>query len=656
MTGIRTAPYGFWRSPITSDVIVAQSIGLSEVRLDGDAIWWLESRPQEGGRSVLMRRAPDGSVVEVSPPAVNVRTRVHEYGGGAWTVADDTVYFSNDRAGPAGTPPDRRLYRQAPGSAPAPITAAAGEAGEEWRFADGLVDPRRRLWIGVGEHHGPGRAHPDNMIVAVPLEGEGAGSIRILAQGHDFFASPRLSPDGSRLAFLAWDHPDMPWVETTLFVAELAADGLPSRPPLALAGGAGESVFQPEWSPDGRWLVFVADRSGWWNLQRCDGRGGPAEPVLPMAAEFGQPQWVFGMSTYAFSGPGRLLCSYIEGGLGKLALVDLLTGALTPIDLPFTDISSIRADERIAVFRAGSPRDPAQIVRLDLAARRWEVLKRSTEIGEDQALRGYFAAARPVEFPTAGGRTAHGLYYPPTSPDHAAPPGDVPPLVVKIHGGPTSAASSTLNLGIQYWTSRGIAVLDVNYGGSTGYGRAYRDRLNLAWGVVDVEDAVAGAKYLAAQGLADAARSVITGGSAGGYTALAALAFDDYFAGGASHFGVSDAAALARDTHKFESRYLDWLIGPYPAEAERYRERSPLFHADRLSKPVIFFQGDEDEVVPPNQTEAMVDALRARGQPVGYVLFAGEQHGFRKAANIQRALDGELAFYAVEIFKTGLAF
>ncbi|MGK9166505.1 S9 family peptidase [Inquilinus limosus] len=656
MPSIRTAPYGFWRSPITSDLIVAQSIGLSEVRLDGDVIWWLESRPQEGGRSVLMRRAPDGSVAEVSPPGVNVRTRVHEYGGGAWTVADGTLFFSNDRPGAAGGPPDRRLYRQAPGKAPVPVTPATEAGGGEWRFADGLIDPRRRLWIGVGEHHRPGRAHPDNMIVAVPLEGDAAGSIRILAQGHDFFASPRLSPDGSRLAFLAWDHPNMPWVETTLYVAELAADGLPSRPPQALAGGAGESVFQPEWSPDGRWLVFVADRSGWWNLYRCDGRGCPAEAVLPMAAEFGQPQWVFGMSTYAFSGPRRLLCSTIEGGLGKLGFVDLMTGALTPIDLPYTDISSVRANERVAVFRAGSPRDAAQIVRLDLATLRREVLKRSTEIGEDPALRGYFAEARPVEFPTAGGRTAHGLYYPPTSPDHAAPEGDVPPLVVEIHGGPTAAASSTLNLGIQYWTSRGIAVLDVNYGGSTGYGRAYRDRLHLSWGVVDVQDAVAGAKYLASQGLADPARSVITGGSAGGYTALAALAFDTWFAGGASHFGVSDAAALARDTHKFESRYLDWLIGPYPQEAERYRERSPLYHADRLSKPVIFFQGEEDEVVPPNQTEAMVEALRAKGQPVGYVLFAGEQHGFRKAANIQRALDGELAFYAVGIFKTGLAF
>ncbi|OWJ67364.1 S9 family peptidase [Inquilinus limosus] len=656
MPSTRIAPYGFWRSPITSDLIVAQSIGLSEVRLDGDAIWWLEGRPQEGGRSVLMRRAPDGAVAEISPPDFNIRTRVHEYGGGAWTVADGTVFFSNDRPGPAGARPDRRLYRQAPGAAPVAVTAATGEAGEEWRFADGLVDPRRRLWIGVGERHQPGRAHPDNMIVAVPLEGEGAGSIRILAQGHDFFASPRLSPDGGRLAWLAWDHPNMPWVETTLFVADLDAAGAPAGTPRAVAGGSGESVFQPEWSPDGQWLVFAADRSGWWNLYRCDGNGGPVEPVLAMAAEFGQPQWVFGLSAYAFSGPGRLLCSYIEGGLGKLALVDLLTGALTPVDIPFTDISSVRADERIAVFRAGSPRDPAQIVRLDLATGRWEVLKRATGIGQDPALRGFFAPAQPVEFPTAGGRTAHGLYYPPTSADHAAPDGDVPPLVVKIHGGPTSAASSTLNLGIQYWTSRGIAVLDVNYGGSTGYGRAYRDRLNLTWGVVDVQDAVAGAKYLASQGLADAARSVITGGSAGGYTALAALAFDSYFAGGASHFGVSDAAALARDTHKFESRYLDWLIGPYPAEAERYRERSPLFHADKLSKPVIFFQGDEDEVVPPNQTEAMVDALRAKGQPVGYVLFAGEQHGFRKAANIQRALDGELAFYAVEIFKTGLAF
>jgi dipeptidyl aminopeptidase/acylaminoacyl peptidase len=503
MSSIRTAPFGFWRSPITSDLIVAQSIGLSEVQLDrdangGDTIWWLESRPQEGGRSVLVRQGPDGTVADASPAGVNVRTRAHEYGGGAWTVADGTIFFSSDRPGPAGTP-DRRLYRQDPGAAPEPVTPASETAGEEWRFADGLIDPRRRLWIGVGEHHRPGQAHPDNAIIAVPLDGAAAGTIRILAQGHDFFASPRLSPDGSRLVWLAWDHPHMPWVETTLFAVDLAADGSPAGDPQALAGGSGESVFQPEWSPDGAWLVFVADRSGWWNLYRCDGRGGPVEAVLPMAAEFGRPQWVFGLSAYSFSGPGRLLCSYIEGGLGKLAFVDLAGGALTPVDLPYTDITSLRANERVAVFRGGSARDAAAIVRLDLATGQREVLKRATEIGEDPALRRFFAEAQPVEFPTAGGRTAHGLYYPPTNPDHAAPAGDLPPLVVKIHGGPTSAASSTLSLGIQYWTSRGIAVLDVNYGGSTGYGRAYRDRLNLAWGVVDVQDSVAGAKYLAAQ-------------------------------------------------------------------------------------------------------------------------------------------------------------
>lgn len=653
---IRTAPYGFWRSPITSDLIVAQSIGLSEVRLDGDAIWWLEGRPQEGGRSALVRRDADGTVAEAAPREANIRTRVHEYGGGAWTVSDGTLYFSNDVADPAGGPPDRRLYRQAPGEAPVAVTPPTDPAQGEWRFADGLVDTARNLWIGIGEQHRPGQHHPDNAVIAVPLSGEGAGSIRILAQGHDFFASPRLSPDGGRLAWLAWDHPNMPWVETTLFAVDLDADGRPKGGAQAVAGGRDESIFQPEWSPDGRHLVFVGDRSGWWNLYRCDGRGGAAEAILPMAAEFGRPQWVFGLSAYAFAGPGRLLCATIENGLGRLGFVDIASGTLTPIDQPFTDIGSVRANDRVAVFRAGSARDAASIVRLDLATLDWQVLKRSTEIGEDPALRGYFAEAQPIEYPTAGGGTAYGLYYPPTNPAHAAPSGDVPPLVVKIHGGPTSAASSTLSLGIQYWTSRGIAVLDVNYGGSTGYGRPYRDRLHLTWGVVDVADAVAGAKHLAARGLADPARSVITGGSAGGYTALAALAFDTYFAGGASHYGVSDAAALARDTHKFESRYLDWLIGPYPEEEVRYRERSPLYHADRVSKPVIFFQGDEDGVVPPNQTEAMVDALKAKGLPVGYVLFAGEQHGFRKAANIQRALDGELAFYAVEIFKTGLAF
>ena len=425
-----------------------------------------------------------------------------------------------------------------------------------------------------------------------------------------------------------------------------------------IAGGKEESIFQPEWSPDGGAIVFVSDRSGWWNLYRYDLAKRTTRPLAPREAEFGVPLWQLGASTYAFAGPDRIVCAYSEDGLGKLAVLDLASEALTPLDLPFTDFGSVKAAGDRVVFRAGAGDHPACIVELDLRSGRHTVLKKTTEILDraEPRIADYLTKVESVEFPTTGGKTAFGLFYPPANPDYAPPAGEKPPLLVKVHGGPTSAASSTLNLGIQYWTSRGIAVLDVNYGGSTGFGRAYRDRLHLTWGVVDVDDCVNGAKYLAESGRVDGKRCVISGGSAGGYTTLAALTFRDFFQGGASYYGVSDAAALARDTHKFESRYLDWLIGPYPQEEALYRERSPVFHADRLRKPVIFFQGDEDAVVPPNQAEVMVEALRRNGNAVGYFLFAGEQHGFRKAGNIQRCLDAELYFYATDVFRTGLTF
>jgi dipeptidyl aminopeptidase/acylaminoacyl peptidase len=645
------APYGAWKSPVTSSLIVAQSISLMEVRLDGDDVYWLEGRPQERGRYVVVRASANGGrTADINPAPSNARTRVHEYGGGSWCVVGGTVYFSNFA--------DGRLYRQGAAAAPVALTPAPADAERNWRYADGLIDRRRKRWIGVREDHTDARKqYPDNTIVAVPLEGDASDPGRILASGHDFFSSPRLSPDGRRLAYLAWDHPNMPWVGTTLYVVELGDDGAPVGAPAAIAGGAAESLFQPEWSPDGAALVFVCDRTGWWNLYRYDLDKKDTRALAPMRAEFGQPQWQFGMATYAFAGRNRLVASYVENGLGSLALIDLDSGKLTRLDLPFSAFASVRADggDRV-VFIGGAVDQPPSVVRLDLASRKHQVLRRSTEVVDDEAIRRCLAPVQAVEFPTENGKTAFGLYYPPTNPDYAAPAGETPPLVVRCHGGPTSAASSTLALGIHYWTSRGIAVIDVNYGGSTGYGREYRDRLHLTWGIVDVDDCINAAKFLAAKSFADARRSVITGGSAGGYTTLAALAFRDYFAGGASHYGVSDAAALARDTHKFESRYLDWLIGPYPAEEARYKERSPAEHAERLSRPVIFFQGDEDKIVPPNQTEKMVDALRRRAVPVGYLLFAGEQHGFRQAGNIQRALDAELYFYAFQVFGTRLSF
>ncbi|HKF12916.1 MAG TPA: S9 family peptidase [Xanthobacteraceae bacterium] len=644
----KTARYGSWKSPITSDLIVAQSITLSDVCVDGGHVYWLEGRPQEQGRYVVVRAGSDGQPTDITPPPYNARSRVHEYGGGSWTVHNGTVYFSNFT--------DGRLYSQVPGvSEPRPLTPEPPARGRQWHFADGVVDQRRNRWIGVREDHTVD-GEPVNAIVAVDL-GDGGGAGQVLASGHDFFASPRLSPDGRSLAWLAWDHPNMPWNGTRLYLGEFAQDGAISEPE-PIAGGATESIFQPEWSPDGGEIALVSDRSGWWNLYSLDVATRTVRALAPLAAEFGLPQWLLGMSTYAFAGPKRIVCTYSQKGLGCLAVLDLANETLAPVATPFTEFGSVHAVGDRAVFRAGAPDHPASIVALDLASGRHSVLKKATDILDrtDLHLTGYLTRVESVEFPTTGGETAFGLFYPPRNPDYVPRAEERPPLLVKCHGGPTAAASSTLNLGIQYWTSRGIAVLDVNYRGSTGFGRPYRDRLALNWGVIDVDDCIAGARFLAAQDRVDGKRCVISGGSAGGYTTLAALTFRDFFQGGSSYYGVSDIAALARDTHKFESRYLDWLIGPYPQEEARYRERSPLYHADRLAKPVIFFQGEEDAVVPPNQAESMVEALRRKGNPVGYFLFAGEQHGFRKAGNIQRCLDAELAFYAIEVFRTGLTF
>ena len=646
----KTAPYGSWKSPITSGLIAAQSITLSEARLDGEQVYWLEGRPQEQGRLVVVRADLFGRhATDVTPKSYNARTRVHEYGGASWTVANGSVYFSNFV--------DGRLYRQSnSASDPLPLTRGPAARERQWRFADGIIDRSRQRWIGVREDHTAG-GEPINTIVVVDLGQPGREPGRVLVGGHDFFASPRLSPDGRWLIWLAWDHPNMPWNGTTLHLSGLDEAGNVIEL-LSIAGSASESVFQPEWSPDGGGIFFVSDRSNWWNLYRFDLASRKSEPLAPMAAEFGVPLWRLGASTYACAGPDRIVCAYSTAGLGRLAVLDLESKSLRPFETPFTEFSYVRADGNRAVFRAGAPNHPASIVMLDLISGAHHVLKKETDLLDQSELHiaDYLSTVKSVEFSTTNGNSAYGLFYPPHNPDYAPPADELPPLLVKCHGGPTASASSVLDLTTQFWTSRGIAVLDVNHGGSTGFGRAFRDRLHLNWGIVDVDDCINGAKFLVAEGLIDEKRMVIRGGSAGGYTTLAALVFRDFFHGGASYYGVSDVAALARETHKFESRYLDWLIGPYPQAQDRYRERSPLYHVDQLSKPVIFFQGAEDAVVPPNQAEAMVEALRRKGKPVGYFLFSGEQHGFRNAANIQRCLDAELLFYAIEVFKIGLTF
>jgi len=624
MTTPTVAPYGSWKSPITSDLIVAGTIKVGQILLDGDDVIWTEMRPAEGGRYVLVRRSPDGRTSDLIPPPWNARTRVHEYGGGAAAVAGGTVYFSNWE--------DQRIYRLDPGGQPRPITPEG-----KLRYADGVVDRNRGRMICVREDHTAADREAANQIVSLDLAGE--GEARVLAAGNDFYATPRISPDGTRLAWITWNHPNMPWDGTELWVGELRADGSLGQVE-RVAGGADESIFQPEWSPDGV-LYFISDRTGWWNLYRW--REGQVEPVVQMEAEFGLPQWVFGRSTYAFASARRIICAYTRHGTWQLARLDTATGALTPIKTPYTEIEYVRAGPDRAVFYGGSPTEPESIVQLDLATGRIEVLRRATEVAVDA---GYLSEPRAIEFPTENGLTAHALYYPPQNRDHAAPEGERPPLLVISHGGPTSATASTLNLSIQYWTSRGIAVLDANYGGSTGYGRAYRERLAGQWGIVDVDDCANGARYLAERGEVDGERLIIRGGSAGGYTTLCALTFRDAFKAGASYYGVSDLEALATETHKFESRYLDRLVGPYPERKDLYEERSPIRFADRISCPVIFFQGLEDQVVPPSQAELMVEPLRAKGLPVAYVPFEGEQHGFRRAENIKRALDAELYFYS----------
>lgn len=622
MSPQQIAPYGSWKSPITSELIVSGSIGIGGVVLDGDLLYWVEGRPSEGGRYVIVQRTPAGETTDVNPPPFNARTRVHEYGGGAYFVAEGIVYFSNFA--------DQRIYRQKVGEQPQPLTPEG-----DYRYADAILDrPHHRL-ICVREDH-TGEGEPQNTIVSIDLD---TGECQVLVSGDDFYASPRLSPEGSQLCWLSWNHPNLPWDGTELFMASLQADGSLNKPQL-VAGGVSESIFQPEWSPDGL-LYFVSDRDNWWNLYRY--RDGKIEPLCPKEAEFGLPLWVFGMATYTFASADEILCTYTEAGNWFLASLDVQTGQLQTIETPYSSISAPLVSQGKAIFTGGSATEPTAIVQLDLASGEVEVIRPSTRLKVEE---GYLSIPQPIEFPTENGLTAYGFFYPPTNQDFRAPEGTKPPLLVKSHGGPTAATSSTFNLKIQYWTSRGFAVLDVNYGGSTGYGREYRQRLKERWGIVDVDDCANGAKYLAQQGLVDGDKLAIAGGSAGGYTTLAALTFRDVFKAGASHYGVSDLEALATDTHKFESRYLDGLIGPYPERQDLYIARSPIHHTDRLACPAIFFQGLEDKIVPPNQAEAMVNAIKAKGLPVAYITFAEEQHGFRKAENIQRSLDGEFYFYA----------
>jgi dipeptidyl aminopeptidase/acylaminoacyl peptidase len=632
MTKLQIAPYGSWKSPITSDMIASGTIRLEQVVLDEDNIYWIEMRPAEGGRCVIVRCSPEGQISDITHSPFNARTRVHEYGGGAFAIHDGTVYFSNFI--------DQRLYCQDPGGHPRPITPEG-----KLRYADGIVDRHHERLICVCEDHTDTKREPVNTLISIDLHGKQRNEV--LVSGNDFYSSPRLSPDGSQLAWLTWNHPNMPWDGTKLCIGELNAEGALSRIK-RVAGGIDESIFQPEWSPDGI-LHFISDKTNWWNLYCL--RKGQIEYITEMEVEFGAPQWVFGMSTYAFVSSDNIICTYNEKGTWHLANLDKATKKLQTIKTPFTDISYLRARLGKVVFVAGSPTESASIAQLDLQSERIKVLRRSTDMVIDA---GYISIPRAIDFPTERGLKAHAFFYPQQNHDYIAPPGEKPLLLVISHGGPTSAVTSKLDLMIQYWTSRGFAILNVNYGGSTGFGRSYRQRLNGQWGVVDVDDCVNGARHLVDSGEVDIDRLIIRGASAGGYTTLCALTFRNTFKAGADYYGVSDLETMRKETHKFESRYLDRLIGPYPECRDLYQRRSPINFVDNISSPVIFFQGLEDKIVPPDQTEKLFNALSRKGLPVSYLPFEGEQHGFRRAENIKRALDAELNFHS-KVFSFRLA-
>jgi dipeptidyl aminopeptidase/acylaminoacyl peptidase len=612
----RRAPYGSWASRISAAQLAHSSVVLGDLRVVAGIPYWTESRPAEAGRHVIVTPNGKGGIRELTPPSFGSRTRVNEYGGASYVATRDALYFSNWA--------DQRIYVQRGAEMPEPITPPG------YRYADGVAHPSADLLFFVREDG------DKTELVALSPSQPDAGTV--LFGGTDFVAFPRVSRDGRRLAWIAWDHPNMPWDTTTLYVGDLSGTALSNV--RAIAGGREESVLEPNWDLDGT-LYFISDRTDWWNLYRWDGK--EVTPVTSMQAEFALPVWQLGHSNYALSGDGQAVARFGIGAVDRLGVVDLRNGKVHFLNLPFVSFTNVRLVSPHQVLAiAASPFDEEAVVEVDFKAGTHRTLR--TDL-EPRRATEFISVAEPIVFPTAGGATAHAFFYPPRNPDFEGMPGEKPPLLVKVHGGPTSISKPALEVRLQYWTSRGFAVVDVNHRGSAGFGRRYREMLYGQWGVVDVEDMVAAVKYLADSGRIDPNRTAIRGGSAGGYTTLSALAFTDTFKAGANYYGVSDLKSLAADTHKFESRYLDRLVAPLEGNEALYEQRSPLHHLEGFSAPLITFQGSEDKVVPPEQSRQIVDALRAKGVPVEYLEFEGEQHGFRKADNIIRAAEAELSFY-----------
>ena len=624
----RLAPYGSWESPYAIELLAKGAITFGEIGAADGRRWWLEGRAEEGGRQVLVRRETDGVLTRLTPEGFNARSRVHEYGGGAALVDGDLIVVSDFATG--------RLQRvSAPG-----VLAPLMPDDRAWRYADLSLDRARNRILAIREDHEPDtlarHGEAENAVVAIDL---GTGAVTVLADGADFFSSPRLSPDGSRLAWLRWNHPNLPWDGTELVLADVDAEGRPTGARV-VAGSAADWVAQPRWSPAGV-LHFVAEPDGWMNLFRLSADETVERASEPVEAEFAFPDWVFGLAGYAFAADGSIVAVGRSAGRDRLYRI-AADGTTRPADLPFSEIGYVAIDGGTAVFRAAATDRPWAIVELDLATDRTTELRRSTAL---DIVAADTAVGATVEFPTEGDRTAFGILYRPTSRSFAGPTDARPPLIVTSHGGPTAQASTAFAILTQLFTSRGFAVLDVDYGGSTGYGKAYRKRLEGEWGVVDLADCVAGARWLADQGIVDGARLAIRGGSASGYTTLCAVTFSGVFSAGTSYFGIGDLETFVAQTHKFESRYLDRLVGPYPARKDLYHDRSPLNFAERITCPVLILQGAEDRIVPPAQAEQIVDALWERQLPHAYLLYPGEDHGFRAAANIIRSFESELSFY-----------
>lgn len=614
------APFGAWVSPIAAEQLAAGAVKLGELTADHGKLYWIESKPEQRGRMAVMTLAADGSPVEISPESFNARTRVHEYGGAAFAASAGQLFATQFA--------DQRLYNLSAGAAPEAITPP------DYRFADCAVSGGK-LFCVREDHSAAGEAK--NGIAMVDPAKPGPGIL--LFGSTDFAAFPRVSPDGRTLAWIAWNHPNMPWDTTTLYVGTLTSTGLTNV--RAIAGGHDEAVLEPRWNTDGS-LYFMSDRTNWWNLYRWDGKA--SKSVTALKQDLASPLWSLGQANYALLADGKAAFHMEKGGVDVLATIDLKTRKITPFTLPYTSVRGIVAltSDHIAAIGASDRKKP-EVITVDLRTGAYKVVRSTGSVGVDAA---YIARPEPISFKTAGGATAYAFYYAPTNPAYRAPAGTLPPLLVKAHGGPTGGASTAFDVSTQFWTSRGFAVVDVDYRGSAGYGRAYRQALYGKWGVADVEDVVAATKYLVTAGKVDPEKLAIRGGSAGGYTTLSALAFTDTFKAGANYYGISDLETLVRDTHKFESRYVDNLVGPLPAAKALYIARSPIHHIEGFNEPLIVFQGLEDKVVPPSQSQAIVDALKARKLPVAYVPFAGEQHGFRQAANIIAAAQSELYFYA----------